>query len=113
MRCVVSVNTNGMQLVTLPPIDQDWVKRFIQRYPYLKTRHSVKMDLSRWKDTTPELMHEWFDAFEKACQEHNFELQDIYNMDETGFGIGTSQSSYVVIDTTLRTQYKVEPGRQE
>jgi hypothetical protein len=34
-------------------------------------------------------------------------------MDETGFAIRTSQSSHVVIDTTLRTRYKVEPGRQE
>jgi hypothetical protein len=34
-------------------------------------------------------------------------------MDETGFAIETSQSNRVVIDTTLRTRYKVEPGRQE
>jgi hypothetical protein len=34
-------------------------------------------------------------------------------MDKTGFGIGTSQCSHVVVDTTLRTRYKLEPGRQE
>jgi len=34
-------------------------------------------------------------------------------MDETGFEIGTSQCSHVVVDTTLRTRYKLEPGRQE
>ena len=34
-------------------------------------------------------------------------------MDETGFGIGTSQSSHVVVDTTLKTRYKLEPGCQE
>ena len=34
-------------------------------------------------------------------------------MDETGFAIGTSQCSRVVIDTTLRTHYKMEPGHQE
>jgi hypothetical protein len=34
-------------------------------------------------------------------------------MDETGFGIGTSQSCRVIIDSTLRTRYKLEPGRQE
>src|SRR5438270_3488786 len=71
------------------------------------------MDLTRWKDTTVESIHKWFDDFESACQEFNFEIQDIYNMDETGFGIGTSQSSHVVVDTTLRTRYKLEPGRQE
>ena len=44
---------------------------------------------------------------------YNFDATNIYNMDETGFAIGTSQSNRVVIDTTLRTRYKVEPGRQE
>ena len=34
-------------------------------------------------------------------------------MNETGFAIGTSQCSRVVIDTNLRTRYKMEPGRQE
>lgn len=34
-------------------------------------------------------------------------------MDETGFAIGTSQCSRIVIDTTLKTRYKMEPGRQE
>ena len=34
-------------------------------------------------------------------------------MDKTGFGIGTSQYSHVVVDTTLRTRYKLEPGWQE
>jgi hypothetical protein len=36
-RRIASVDTNGMQLITPPPIGQDWVKRFIGRYPHLKT----------------------------------------------------------------------------
>jgi hypothetical protein len=34
-------------------------------------------------------------------------------MDETDSAIGTSQCSRVVIDSTLRSRYKVEPGHQE
>ena len=34
-------------------------------------------------------------------------------MDETGFAIGTSQSNRVIIDSSLRTRYKIQPGRQE
>jgi hypothetical protein len=30
-----------------------------------------------------------------------------------GFGIGESQSSYVVVDSTLRRKYQAEPGKQE
>src|SRR5437763_2989133 len=40
-RRVASVNTDGMQLITPPPIDQDWVKRFLKRYHDLKTRRGA------------------------------------------------------------------------
>ena len=99
-----------MELVNLPPIGQDWVKRFLNRYPTLKTTRSRVMDLTRWRDTSSEAIDEWFDAFEDAMQTYNFKASNIYNMDETGFAIGTSQSNRVVIDITLRTRYKVEPG---
>ena len=70
----------------------------------------VTMDLDRWKDTTPEAINKWFDAYQELHQIHNFEPHNIYNMDEMGFAIGTSQYSRVVVDTTLRTRYKVEPS---
>jgi hypothetical protein len=34
-------------------------------------------------------------------------------MDESGFGVGTSQTNRVVVDATMRTHWKVVPGRQE
>ena len=112
-RRVASVNTADAQLVNLPPIGTDWVKRFLKRHPVLKTVNSARIDLTRWKDTTPEVINDWFDAFIDALKEHDVEQHNVYNMDETGFGIGTSQCNRVIIDTTLRTCYKVKPGHQE
>ena len=63
--------------------------------------------------TTPEVINDWFDAFIDSLKEHDVEQHNVYNMDETGFGIGTSQCNRVIIDTTLRTRYKVKPGHQE
>ena len=34
-------------------------------------------------------------------------------MDETGFSIGTMESTRVIIDSTLRTKHQAHPGRQE
>ena len=34
-------------------------------------------------------------------------------MDESGFGIGTSQTNRVVVDATIYMHWKVVPGRQE
>jgi hypothetical protein len=112
-RRVASVNTDGMQLVNMPSLGKDWVKRFILRHPEVKTTISAKIDVARWKDSTPESIHEWFDAFNDTCRKFRYNNKNIYNMDETGFSIGTSQCNRVIIDSTLRTRYKVEPGRQE
>jgi hypothetical protein len=72
-----------------------------------------RLEFSRGKDTTVEDIHVWFTAFQDALKEHNIEQHNVYNMDETGFAIGTSQSNKVVIDGTLRTRYKIEPEQQE
>ena len=34
-------------------------------------------------------------------------------MDETGFGMGVEESSRVIVDSELRTRYKIQPGRQK
>src|SRR2546421_1871811 len=39
--------------------------------------------------------------------------ENIYNMDETGFAIGTLESNRIIIDSTLRTKFQAQPGRQE
>jgi hypothetical protein len=112
-RRVASVNTSAMQLVNLPTIGKDWVKRFLHRYPRLKTVQGRRLEFSRGKDTTIEDIQVWFTAFQNELKEYDIEQHNVYNMDETGFAIGTSQSNRVVIDGTLRTRYKIEPGRQE
>ena len=37
--------------------------------------------------------------------------KDIYNIDETRFSIRTIESTWVIIDSILRIQYEVYPGR--
>jgi hypothetical protein len=37
----------------------------------------------------------------------------MYNMDETGFGIGSVQDSYIVINKASNIRYQAHPGRQE
>jgi len=110
---VATVNTEDMQLVNTLSIGKEWIKRFIKRHPTLSTTRSRSIDLSRWKDTTLESINEWFDVFEDMSRINHFDIHNIYNIDETGFAIESSQSNRVIIDTDLRTRYKVQPGRQE
>jgi hypothetical protein len=34
-------------------------------------------------------------------------------MDESGFSIGTMESTRIILDSTLRTKHQAHPGRQD
>jgi hypothetical protein len=39
--------------------------------------------------------------------------QNIYNMDETGFAVRETQSMHIIINSTLKSNWKVAAGKQE
>lgn len=55
----------------------------------------------------------WFDAVTELCIQHHYTPDCIYNMDESGVAIGTSQSSRVLINVRENSSWKVINGRQE
>src|SRR5437762_13411685 len=48
-----------------------------------------------------------------AIAEYNIQLENMYNMDESGFSIGTIEASKVIINKYIRECYQAQPGRQE
>jgi len=94
-------------------IGDSWVQRFIHRHPELETACSHAIEAARIRDVTKKDLERWFDEFEKTIQEKNIHIDDMYNMDETGFAIGVVQRSYVVVNKDLKTRYQAQPGRQE
>jgi hypothetical protein len=62
---------------------------------------------------TKEVLKGWFEAYKSLKIELKIENHNTYNMDETGFSIGTMQSTWVIIDSSLRTPFQAHPGRQE
>jgi len=108
---------------TCLPIGETWVRQFIKRHPHLKTTLSRSIELVRIKDVTADSVTDWFKQLQAVMEEHQITMENVYNLDETGisnaysanvgFGIGTGQTSYVVVDSRLRRKYQAEPGRQE
>ena len=110
-RRIAAVNSNGETLVTYPPLGVKWSSRFLKQHPHLTTVVSQQLDLARWKDPSREVLAHWFTVFSTVTATIN--PQNIYSMDETGFGIGTDECSRVIIDQSiLKTRYKTHPGRQ-
>ncbi|KAF4621713.1 hypothetical protein G7Y89_g14491 [Cudoniella acicularis] len=42
-----------------------------------------------------------------------FEPCNIYNMDETGFAVGETQSTRIIVDSTMKSNWKITAGNQE
>ena len=68
------------------------------------------------KDTSPERLQHWFNDLEKVLAEFNIKSENIYNMDESGFAIGTIEASKVIINKQSSSNsiyHQAQPGRQE
>jgi hypothetical protein len=54
---------------------------------------------------TKPVLEAWFDAYNKVVQKEGIKQENIYNMDESGFSIGTMESTRIILDSTLRTKH--------
>ena len=96
-----------------PPIGQQWVQRFLGRHSELKSTIGTMIDAARVTDSTHEMLSEWFDTLRQVIQDYNITSENMYNMDESGFAIGTIEATQVIINTNIRQQFQAHPGRQE
>src|SRR5438105_14409746 len=72
------------------------------------------MEMSRVKDTSHEHLSKLFTDLKSVIDKFNIHIENIYNMDESGFAIGTVEQSVTIINAEIRTRLqKANPGRQE
>ena len=95
------------------PLGQDWVPRFIKRHPHLQVRLGRRIEAQRMSGVTKQVVMGWFDAYKDLVMRIHIQEHNVYNMDETGFSIGTMESTRIIVDSTLRTRHQAHQGRQE
>ena len=86
-----------------PPIGKLWPQRFLCRHPDLATTISRTIESSRLKETSHEAIEDWFNGFEETIAEYQISVENMYNMDETGFSVRNIDGAYVVVNKTLQT----------
>ncbi|ODQ69180.1 hypothetical protein LIPSTDRAFT_76430 [Lipomyces starkeyi NRRL Y-11557] len=59
---------------------------------------------------TKPVLDAWFDAYRTVIQEYKIMQENTYNMDESGFSIGTMESTRIILDSTFRTKHQAHPG---
>jgi Txe/YoeB family toxin of Txe-Axe toxin-antitoxin module len=104
-RRVKEINELGMELITYEPIGKRWVGRFLKRFPHLQSEMSKRIEAVRLEPTAQEYQ-KYFDDLRDVINEFDVLPENIYNMDETGFNIGTIEDRHVIVDSTVIMRYQ-------
>jgi hypothetical protein len=97
----------------LSPISDRWVDRFRTRHLRIKSCFSRPIDAARSTALDFSTIKSYFDNLREVLREHKHPPSAIYNVDETGFSIGSSRKSVVLLDQLNQSREKKQPGRQE
>lgn len=112
------IRHNRFQLSKVPspyprPIGKNWLDRFRLRHPEIQGIWARQIVGVRHKAMNIETVKTWFEAVEELCLQHQYPPDCIYNMDESGFAVGESQTSRVLVNIREKSSWKVVSGRQE
>jgi hypothetical protein len=96
------------------PVGKNWVYRFVQRRPELKTRFSRAYDFQRALCEDPVKIDAWFRLVVNMRAKYAIQDEDFYNFDETGFMMGVICSSMVVTSAERKGRRKqLQAGNRE
>lgn len=96
-----------------PPLGKRWLDRFRKRYPELKTVYSRSLDASRFEGVNYPVVNAYFNALTDLFLENSYSSDAIFNVDESGFALGTTLSSKVLIRRGDTRAFKKISGKQE
>jgi hypothetical protein len=106
IRRVASINTPTSEDISYQPLGEQWVQRFLQRHPTLKSVISSQIESQRLSDVSKQKVNQFFDALITEMERHNITWENVYNMDKTGNALGTVEAARVIVDSTLQTRYQ-------
>ena len=95
------------------PLGKEWIARFIKRHKTLQVQFGRRIESQRMDGATEPVIQAWFDAYKEVVKELGIEEKNTYNMDESGYSIGTLESTCIIVDSTCRTRYQAHASRQE
>jgi len=110
---IKKINTDESEHVLYPKFSKNWVSQFLKRHPNLHTVRGRSIEATRIRESFPEVLKKWFEEFKRVIEELGIDIENIYNMDETGFLIETIKTSNIIISKDTRMKLQVTPGRQE
>ena len=96
-----------------PPIGKRYLDRLRDRHPTIATIYSRKIEANRYNGTSYTIVERFFAALSDLFLEHRYPPDCVFNADESGFAIGDSNTSKVLVNIRDLSSFKKIPGRQE
>jgi hypothetical protein len=94
------------------PVGTNWTCNFIKRHPELRSRRARTFDYKRHKAEDPDAIRAWFETYKSNRDKYGIVEDDIYNFDETGFGMGMLSPNTMVVTSSDRSAKPrvIQPG---
>lgn len=90
-----------------------WVTRFLARHPEVSSMKGRKLEAIRRKGTTHQIVADFFQVYQNMYEKYNFQHEDIWNMDETGLGIGVTTNRTVIAPSYKRRTFVQSPENHD
>jgi hypothetical protein len=104
---------NSSYTKIIPPIGHEWLYRFLNRHPTIQSIYARQLEAARYNGASYDKVKAWFDAVAAKFQERVYDNSNVWNMDESGYGVGESQTTKVLVPLDRAQQYKTVVGKQE
>ena len=91
----------------------NWVPRFLERHPSLKTKIGKRIDAARVNNANAEDLKRWYDRLHALKSRLKVTLDNLYNCDETGIALGVCVNTRVIGDAATRSVRVKRPGNRE
>jgi hypothetical protein len=95
------------------PIGKRWLDRFLKRHSDIPDTWTRQLESARYNAINTQAVKRWFDAATELFLAHKYPSEQVFNMDESGFALGTSQTSGIIVNVRESSSWKVVHGRQE
>jgi len=92
------------------PISTRWIDRFRARYPTLETCFTRPIDASRFEGLNYSTVKSYFNGLSEAIRKERYPPLAIFNVDETGFSLGSTRRSIVLLDKKYKYRGKKQAG---
>ena len=95
------------------PLGKRWVINFINRNPRIASIIGRKLEAPRAEAATPAQVRAFLELFERTRLRLNIQLKDIYNMDESGLGLGVCTNTRVLASSQRNKAYIKSPENRK